>query len=68
LNSEGKFLRAGEILQYIVTDYYQTRSLNSRAIPIEIIDNRTYSYDVRRYTELLSQTCNSVTEPFGLKL
>ena len=69
LNNEGKFLRAGEILQYIITDYYQTKSLNSRAIPIEIMDNRTsYSYDVRRYTELLSQTCNSVTEPFGLKL
>lgn len=69
LNSEGKFLSAGEVLQYIITDYYQTRSKNSRAIPIEIIDKRTsYSYDVRRYTELLTQTCNSVTEPFGLKL
>jgi DNA polymerase-2 len=69
LNNEGKFLSAGEVLQYIITDYYQTRSKNSRAIPIEIIDKRTsYSYDVRRYTELLTQTCNSVTEPFGLKL
>ncbi len=69
LNSEGKFLSAGEVLQYIITDYYQTRSQNSRAIPIEIIDKGTsYSYDVRRYTELLTQTCNSITEPFGLKL
>jgi DNA polymerase-2 len=67
LNSEGKSLRAGEVLQYIITDYYQTRSKNSRAIPVEIIDNRTV-YDVRRYTELLTQTCNSVIEPFGLKL
>ena len=67
LNREGKSLRAGEVLQYIITDYYQTRSKNSRAIPVEIIDKRT-PYDVRRYTELLTQTCNSVTEPFGLKL
>jgi DNA polymerase, archaea type len=67
LNSEGKSLRAGEALQYIITDYYQIRSKNSRAIPVEIIDKRT-AYDVRRYTELLTQTCNSVTEPFGLKL
>jgi DNA polymerase elongation subunit (family B) len=69
LNSEGKFPSPGEFLQYIITYYYQTRSKNSRAIPIEIIDKRTsYSYDIRRYTELLTQTCNSVTEPFGLKL
>jgi DNA polymerase-2 len=67
LNREGKSLRAGEVLQYIITDYYQTRSKNSRAIPVEIIDKRT-AYDIRRYTELLTQTCNSVTEPFGLKL
>jgi len=67
LNREGKSLRAGEVLQYIIIDYYQTRSKNNRAIPVEIIDKRT-TYDVRRYTELLTQTCNSVTEPFGLKL
>src|SRR5215467_6063805 len=67
LNSEGKSLRAGEVLQYIISDYYQTRSKNIRAIPVEIIDKRT-AYDVRRYTELLTQTCNSVIEPFGLKL
>src|SRR5215469_6573412 len=67
LNGEGKSLKAGEVLQYIITDYYQTRSKNNRAIPVEIIDKRT-TYDVRRYMELLTQTCNSVTEPFGLKL
>jgi DNA polymerase elongation subunit (family B) len=67
LNNEGKFLSAGEVLQYIITDYYQTRTKNNRAIPVEIIDKSTV-YDVRRYTELLTQTCNSVTEPFGLKL
>jgi hypothetical protein len=53
-------------LQYIITDYYQTRSKNNRAIPVEMICKRT-AYDARRYRELLTQTCNSVTEPFGLK-
>ena len=58
---------AGEILQYVITDYYQTRSKNNRAIPIELIDE-SICYDVRGYIELLTETCNSVTEPFGLKL
>jgi hypothetical protein len=37
-----------------------------RAIPIELINNQeTNTYDVGRYTELLAETCNSITEPFG---
>ena len=67
LNIEGKFLRAGEVLQYIITDYYQTRSKNNRAIPIELINDKS-TYDVRKYIELLTQASNSVIEPFGLEL
>ena len=67
LHIEGKFLRAGEVLQYIITDYYQTKSKNNRAMPIELINNKS-TYDVRKYIELLTQACNSVIEPFGLKL
>jgi DNA polymerase elongation subunit (family B) len=67
LNSQGKYLKAGEILQYVITDYYQNRSKNNRAIPIDLVNEST-RYDVRRYIELLTETCNSVTEPFGLKL
>jgi DNA polymerase-2 len=68
LNSQGKYLKAGEILQYVITDYYQkTRSKNNRAIPVELI-NETTCYDVKRYIELLTEACNSVTEPFGLKM
>jgi DNA polymerase elongation subunit (family B) len=59
LNNQGKFLKAGETLQYVITDYYQTRSKNSRAIPIEMINERT-SYDVKRYIELLTEACNSL--------
>lgn len=68
LNSEGKSLRAGEVLQYIITDYYQTRSKDNRAVPIELIDDKRNSYDVRKYIELLMQSCNSIIEPFGVKL
>jgi len=71
LKSEGKSLKAGEILKYVITDYYfqnrkTGRSRNNRAIPIELLDDdKTSSYDVTRYIELLAKTCNSVTEPFG---
>jgi DNA polymerase elongation subunit (family B) len=62
LESEGKYLKAGEILRYAITNYYSRKMGNNRAIPIEMFDN---IYDIRRYTELLAETCNSVTESFG---
>ena len=76
LEGEGKSLKAGEILRYVITDYYYHHrnnrktgsSRNNRAIPVELFDDKTSSYDVRRYTELLTKTCNSVTEPFGYTL
>ena len=59
-------MKAGENLEYVITDYYETQSKNKRAIPIELInENTTTFYDVRRYMELLAETCNSVIEPFG---
>jgi DNA polymerase elongation subunit (family B) len=67
LNNQGKCLKAGEILQYVITDYYQIRSKNNRAIPVGMIYEST-CYDVKRYIELLTEACNSVTEPFGLRL
>jgi hypothetical protein len=41
-----------------------------RTIPIELINEKTTTttiYDIR-YTELLAETCNSVTKPFGYTL
>jgi DNA polymerase, archaea type len=64
LDIEGRSLKAGEILEYVMTDYYETQAKNKRVIPIELI-NATTSYDVRRYTELLAETRNSVIESFG---
>jgi DNA polymerase-2 len=71
LKNEGKSLKAGETLKYIITDYYfhnrkTSTSRNNRAIPIELFDDdKNSNYDVKRYTELLAKTCNSVTESFG---
>lgn len=66
LSGEGKSLRAGEILKYVITDYYRTHS-NKRSIPIELANSQT-KYDVKRYCELLEEVTNTVTEPFGLSL
>ncbi|MGH9987789.1 MAG: hypothetical protein ACRD8W_27930, partial [Nitrososphaeraceae archaeon] len=57
-------LRAGEILQFIITDYYKKRS-KTRSIPIQLINKEATIYDARRYAELLIEVCNSVTKPFG---
>lgn len=66
LEKEGRSLHAGEVLKYIITDYYNKRSCK-RTTPVELIDDKT-SYDVKRYVELLASACNSVTEPFGYTL
>jgi len=68
LEDYGINMQAGEILRYLVTDYYQKRS-KKRSIPLELIDNVDIEggvmYDVERYVELLVETCNSIIEPFG---
>jgi len=74
LNSEGKTMKAGELLRYVITDYYQRSSI-IRAIPVELIDvdmektkKTTSTYDLIRYKELLAETCNSVIEHFGYSM
>jgi DNA polymerase, archaea type len=66
LHGEGKSLRAGEILKYIITDYYRGNP-KKRSVPIETTNSQT-RYDVKRYCEILEEVTNSVTEPFGLTL
>jgi DNA polymerase elongation subunit (family B) len=63
LQDEGKSMRTGQILQYVITDYYRKNS-RKRVIPVALINEKT-TYDSRRYTQLLAAVCNSVTEPFG---
>jgi hypothetical protein len=66
-NNASEKIHMDSLLKKIHADYYETRSKNNRAIPIQLINQRTF-YDVRKYIELLIQTCNSVIEPFGIKL
>ncbi len=66
LSGEGKSLRAGEILKYIITDYYGKNSKN-RSIPIELANSQT-KYDIKRYCELLEEVTNTVLHPFGMSL
>ena len=63
LNDEGKTMRAGQVLHYVITNYYR-KDTKKRSVPIELFTEKT-SYDARRYIELLAQVCDSVTEPFG---
>ena len=66
LSGGGKSLKAGQILKYIVTDYYRKNS-KKRSIPIELANSQT-KYDIKRYCEVLREVTNTVTEPFGLSL
>lgn len=70
LAAEGRMLRAGEILQYVITDYYNNnKSSSKRATPFELVDNKTTpgaAYDAQRYIELLVEVAHSVTESFNL--
>jgi len=63
LRDEGKPMCAGQVLQYVITDYYRKNS-KKRAVPVDLIDDDT-DYDARRYIELLAEAGNSVTQPFG---
>lgn len=66
LSGGGKSLKAGQILKYIVTDYYRKNS-KKRSIPIELANSQT-KYDIKRYCEVLRDVTNTVTEPFGLSI
>lgn len=66
LNDEGKMLKPGQTLRYVITDYYR-KNAKKRSLPFELFTEKT-TYDARRYIELLAQVCDSVTEPFGYKV
>ena len=66
LSSGGKSLRAGEILKYVITDFYGKHS-KRRSIPIELVDSQT-NYNVKRYCEILEDVTNTITEPFCLSV
>jgi DNA polymerase-2 len=63
LASEGRPLKAGQVIRYVIADYKHGR----KAVPIELVEEKT-AYDPARYVELLAGVCNSVTGPFGYTL
>jgi DNA polymerase elongation subunit (family B) len=63
LELNGEYLKAGQVLQYIIIDYNGPRS--KKVLPFQLLDNKT-TYDVKRYSKLLVDTCNTVLEPFGI--
>lgn len=65
LEINGENLKAGQLLQYVITDY--NGHLLKRTTPIQLINYNT-NYDVKKYSELLIDTCNTILKPFGIML
>ena len=65
LVGEGVQLHAGEGIRYVITDYEGRGS--RKAMPLDLMGDE-YTYDSKRYIELLAQTCSSVLEPFDGQL
>jgi DNA polymerase-2 len=68
---EGRSLRAGEALSYIITQNRRQgrdhAGAEVRAVPVEFANGST-PYDAKRYVELLKKTCDSITGPFGIDI
>ena len=64
LELNGEYLKAGQILQYVIME--NNGPILKRVLPIQLLDNKTYYYDIKRYSELLIDTCNNITKPFGI--
>jgi DNA polymerase-2 len=60
LKEEGESIKAGQKIQYVITDYSRR---TKRSAPLKMKGNR---YDVKQYTKLLADCCNTVTKPFGI--
>jgi DNA polymerase-2 len=64
LELNGEYLKAGQILQYVIME--NNGPILKRVLPIQLLDNETYYYDIKRYSELLIDTCNNIIKPFGI--
>src|SRR2546428_440636 len=58
LKEEGESIRAGQRLQYVISDYSRKRK---RSVPLKMSDGK---YDVNRYAELLADCYSSLVKPF----
>ncbi|MGZ5549761.1 MAG: DNA polymerase domain-containing protein [Nitrososphaeraceae archaeon] len=64
LELNGEYLKAGQVLQYVIIDY--NGPLLKRVLPIQLLDDKTNYYDIKRYSELLIDICNNIIKPFGI--
>ncbi len=62
LEEEGEHVRAGQKVRYVVSDHSRR---TRRAAPLGMGDAR---YDIRRYSRLLAECCNTLTAPFGMEV
>ncbi len=62
LKEEGELVKAGQKVQYVITDYSRK---TKRTSPLSMAKNK---YDVKRYVKLLAQSCSTVTKPFGTEI
>ena len=64
LELNGEYVKAGQVLQYIIIDY--NGPLLKRVVPIQLLNNKTNYYDIKKYSELLIDSCNTLLKPFGI--
>ena len=57
LELNGEYLKAGQILQYVIME--NNGPILKKVLPIQLLDNKTYYYDIKRYSELLIDTCKT---------
>ena len=58
LEEEGESIRAGQRLQYIISDYSRKKK---RSTPLKMSNGK---YDAKRYAELLDECYSSIVKPF----
>jgi DNA polymerase-2 len=64
LELNGEYLKAGQILQYVIME--NSGPILKRVLPIQLLNNKNYYYDIKRYSELLINTCNNIIKQFGI--
>ncbi len=58
LKEEGEYIKAGQRLQYIISDYSRKRK---RSTPLVMVNGR---YDAKKYAEMLAECYASIVRPF----
>jgi DNA polymerase-2 len=65
LACHGRDVAAGQSISYIITNFY-SKNPEKRALHIDLIGADS-EYDVRKYSEMLIDSANTILNPFGLQ-